>query len=425
MKKLFIFESHPVQYRAPVYRVLHELCRESERASIHVYYASDISLRGHRDPGFGQTLSWDEPLLEGYPCTVMGNERGKPLSGFRSLSGSGVYRILARERPSAVLITSLAYAWDWTAYLSALLLGIPVWLRTETQDEAFSRSAGMAFIRRRVYRMAYHFVTHVLPIGRLNAAHYVAHGIPTHRHTWAPYCVKDRFVTGDPDDREARRLRLRRRLGFAPTDTVLIFCGKLQGKKNPALILEALAQCEPAIREGFGVLYVGSGELEPSLRALARELNEARVAFTGFKNQTELAPYYSAADVLVLPSRQEGETWGLVANEALLAEKRVILSKHVGCHADFAVLPSVQVFDGTVKGLAECFSTLPPTESTRGQRDFMVRYSVEAAATGIAQALGIAPKGEPTIADESSPHRPEQSSRSSSLVSEPTHPSFA
>ncbi|MBI1840574.1 MAG: glycosyltransferase family 4 protein [Verrucomicrobia bacterium] len=425
MKKLFVFESHPVQYRAPVYRVLHEMCRENGQASIHVYYASDVSLRGHRDPGFGRTLSWDEPLLEGYPCTVLGNERGEPLSGFRSLCGAGLFRILAKERPSATLLTGLAYVWDWTAYLSAQALGIPVWMRTETQDRAFARSRGKAFIRRLGYRVAYHFVRRALPIGRLNAEHYLAHGIPAHRHVWAPYCVKDRFLGGDPDDREACRSRLRKRLGFEPEDVVLLFCGKLQRKKNPGLILEALAQCEPSVRARLGVLYVGSGELEPGLRGRARELGDARVAFTGFKNQTELAPYYLAADILVLPSRQEGETWGLVANEALLAGKRVILSRHAGCHADFCALPSVRVFDGSVGGLAACLASLPPPESTRGQRDFMLRYSVEAAATGIAAALGIADLREPEFSDWGDPNASATPLVPASLLPEPTRPSFA
>jgi hypothetical protein len=84
-----------------------------------------------------------------------------------------------------------------------------------------------------------------------------------------------------------------------------------------------------------------------------------------------------------------GETWGLVANEALLAERRVVLSKHVGCSADFQELASVRVFDGSRDGLVRALNDLPQPESTNGQREFMRRYSVEAAAQGIAKAMGI------------------------------------
>jgi len=78
---LVVFESHPVQYQTPVYRVLQRLVAER----FHVVYATDVSVRGNRDIDFGETVAWDEPLLEGYPNTVLNHERGEPLKGFRSL----------------------------------------------------------------------------------------------------------------------------------------------------------------------------------------------------------------------------------------------------------------------------------------------------------------------------------------------------
>ena len=68
---LAIFESHPVQYRAPVYRELQRLVPDG----FHVFYATDVSIRGNRDVEFGKVLAWDEPLLEGYPNTVLNLER--------------------------------------------------------------------------------------------------------------------------------------------------------------------------------------------------------------------------------------------------------------------------------------------------------------------------------------------------------------
>lgn len=64
---LLIFETHPIQYRAPVYARLHELCP----GSIHVVYASDYSLRGGHDPGFAKAVTWDSDLLAGYPSTIL------------------------------------------------------------------------------------------------------------------------------------------------------------------------------------------------------------------------------------------------------------------------------------------------------------------------------------------------------------------
>ena len=387
---LCIFESHPVQYRAPVYRAVHQLCREAGTAKMRVFYATDAPLRGHFDAGFRRHVAWDEPLLEGYPVTVLHNTRREPFKSFRSLHGRGVFSALRQQRPDAVLLTNLAYEFDWAAYFGALALGIPIWLRVETQDEAFARSRMKSFLRRAAYRLAYSPVKKALVIGRLSARHFTKHGLDSTRQITTPYCVVDRFAEMSGLEKLDQRASLRRELGFRGETTVLLFCGKLQAKKNPLLIFDALTRLPVEEQRRFAVLYVGAGELEYTLRARARELSDMPVAFAGFKNQTELAPYYLASDVLVLPSQQMGETWGLVVNEALLAERRVIVSRHAGCHADFGSLPSVRVFDGTLDGLASALRNLPPSESTSGQREFMRAYSVESAAAGIALAMGIA-----------------------------------
>lgn len=387
MKRLYIFESHPVQYHAPVYRALHQKLAQEGSGEVHVFYATDASVRGHFDPGFTRTVAWDEPLLEGYPATVLQNERGTPLRSFRSLTRTGVFAHVLTGRPHAIMLTGLAYEFDWAAYLSACALRIPIWLRTETQDHAFERSMTKTWLRWLAYSLAYLPVKKALVIGELNSRHYARHGLSRRHHVPSPYCVVDRFAGLSPNERDSQRNELRSALGISPRKTVLLFCGKLQSKKNPMRILDALAGLLLRERAAYTVLFVGTGELEHALRVRAEEIPGVQVIFAGFQNQTELAKWYLAADVLVLPSRQMGETWGLVVNEALLAGCRVIVSKHAGCHADFASLPSVRVFDGTLSDLMSVLRGLPPAETTQGQRDFMRPYSVEAAAEGIAKSL--------------------------------------
>jgi glycosyltransferase involved in cell wall biosynthesis len=60
-------------------------------------------------------------------------------------------------------------------------------------------------------------------------------------------------------------------------------------------------------------------------------------------NQSELGANYLAADVLVLPSRRMGETWGLVVNEALHAGCGVIMTDAVGCYREFGSWERVRV----------------------------------------------------------------------------------
>src|SRR5581483_4379064 len=226
-----------------------------------------------------------------------------------------------------------------------------------------------------------------LVIGKLNAAHYEKHGLHSSRHFKSPYCVVDRFDTISSAQAGQCRQRIRREFGFGERATVLLFCGKLQFKKHPEVLLDALSAMPLEERNRYGVLYVGSGELEATIRLKARSLAGVKVCFAGFKNQTELAPYYLASDILVLPSRKMGETWGLVVNEALLAGCGVIVSRHAGCHADFEVLPSVRVFDGSCDALVRVLRGQPPVAIGARQKEFMRNYSIHAAADGIARAM--------------------------------------
>jgi glycosyltransferase involved in cell wall biosynthesis len=261
-------------------------------------------------------------------------------------------------------------------------------------------------VRSSCYRIAYAPIQKALVIGRLNQEHYQAHGLSVDRHFRSPYCVVDRFEKLTNEEANVCRERVRREAGFSRQVRVLLFCGKLQNKKYPDALLEAVASMPAEERARYGILYVGSGGLEGALRLKARSLKDVRVCFAGFKNQTELAPYYLASDVLVLPSRQMGETWGLVVNEALLAGRRVIVSRFAGCHADFNEAPGVTVFDGSVKGLVEALRQLPPVPPDGVQAEFMRQYSVRAAAEGIAAAMGVtrcahrAVEGSPVLAVE-------------------------
>ena len=83
------------------------------------------------------------------------------------------------------------------------------------------------------------------------------------------------------------------------------------------------------------MIVAGSGELEADLKAEAARLG-VRVHWCGFVNQSGMSASYAAADCLVLPSG-EGESWGLVVNEALATGLPAVVSDHVGCGPDLVV----------------------------------------------------------------------------------------
>jgi glycosyltransferase involved in cell wall biosynthesis len=387
---LLVCDSHPVQYRAPLYR---ELARRVPQG-ILVLYASDCSVKGYEDTGFGGILAWDEPLLEGYRSLILNAECGSPLRGWNSLTGRGLRAEVARARPAAMLLTGLNYRFDWSAALAARTRRIPLWLRCETQDEAFgARQPWKNAVRSCIYRNVYRMFDRFFFIGELNREHYLRHGVAPSRLRAARYFTVDRVSSGGERQREEARSALRRAAAIDEGAIVCGFSGKFTPKKNPQLLLAMLPHLPEALRRRVHLYFVGSGELDGELRRAAVAAKRdfgVETHFTGFVNQSAIGSHYLAMDVLALPSRRMGETWGLVANEAMQAGCSVVASDAAGCHRDFRSWERFRVFpESDARALAAAFEDV-----SRYERSFAwasgaleADYSLRATADTLQQEL--------------------------------------
>jgi glycosyltransferase involved in cell wall biosynthesis len=391
--KLLVFESHPIQYRAPVYERLEQLCP----GAIHVAYASDFSIRGGNDPGFGQSVAWDSDLLAGYSSTVFRTDLTQAPASWGALDGRGVALLLARLKPKAILLNSLNFRFDAVAYALARLRGIPVWIRCETQDEAYKRTKLKSLLRFCYYRLIYLGIQRAFPIGQLNRQHWLKHGLtPWQLRSHAHYCTVDRAGQLSERDRNDRRNSLRLKLELGANDCLIAFFGKLIPKKDPLLLFQCLPYLPAEMRCKSKLLFVGSGELGQQLEQealIASQNLEVESIFPGFVNQSSLVNWYLAADIVVLPSRKAGETWGLVANEALQAGCGVVVSEAVGCAADFGGWERFRTIPvGSPQALAQALVELaayPRNHSWAAEA--LQNYSIEAAAQALASAISELP----------------------------------
>jgi D-inositol-3-phosphate glycosyltransferase len=122
------------------------------------------------------------------------------------------------------------------------------------------------------------------------------------------------------------RPQSRERLGIAPDAVLLLFVGRLQPLKAPDVLIRATAQVlqeRPELADRLQVAIIGapSGDQRAaahyldSLHQLAASLGlTSRVRFVGVVPRTELADWYRAADLTVVPSYSE--SFGLVALES-------------------------------------------------------------------------------------------------------------
>lgn len=133
------------------------------------------------------------------------------------------------------------------------------------------------------------------------------------------------------------RLEARREVGLAPESRVILFVGRIEPLKGLDTLLRAVsivANRNPEWRDDLRLVVVGGeaeGVADPSnaemrrARRLRAELGLAeQVAFVGAQSQETLPYFYSAADVLAMPSHYE--SFGLVALEAMASGIPVIAS---------------------------------------------------------------------------------------------------
>lgn len=133
---------------------------------------------------------------------------------------------------------------------------------------------------------------------------------------------------------ESTRRNIRERLGFS--GKAIFAVGRLARNKGYDLLIhgfDILARREPEavlhLAVGGTNLSVREQELLAELHALVDSLNlKARVRFSGFIPDEELADYYRAADLFVLSSRYE--PFGMTAIEAMASGTPTIVTVHGG-----------------------------------------------------------------------------------------------
>lgn len=139
--------------------------------------------------------------------------------------------------------------------------------------------------------------------------------------------------------------RLRQKYGLSKAKVVL-FVGRLARNKQPELLIEALAKLDNNIHAVFvGCQHDAYREQLNHCQAVASKLHVAeRVHFVGTVNEEELAGWFRAADVLVLPSRHE--CFGMPVVEAMLRGTPVVAS-------DAGSLPEVMGHGGLTAGVED------------------------------------------------------------------------
>ena len=129
MIKLAIITTHPVQYNAPLFRLL----TERNNIKIKVFYTWSQTASGVKfDPGFGKTIEWDIPLLDGYEYNFVENISAKPGSHhYKGINNPTLIKEIKEWNADSLLV----YGWNFKSHLKALCFfknKIPVLFRGDS-----------------------------------------------------------------------------------------------------------------------------------------------------------------------------------------------------------------------------------------------------------------------------------------------------
>jgi glycosyltransferase involved in cell wall biosynthesis len=322
--RLAIVSTHPIQYYAPVFKLLHK----KQGVDIKVFYTWGESAQEKFDPGFGKNIDWDIPLLQGYDYEWVKNTSTDPGSHhFKGIINPELITRVNIWQPDVLLV----FGWAYHSHLKAIRYfknRILVYFRGDST--LLDVQKGFKALLRSVFlKWVYRHIDHALYVGTHNKAYFKKYGLKDEQLSFAPHAVdNDRFAA----DRTNEALKLRQSLGIPAGDILILFAGKLEQKKSPLLLLAAFLTLG---KPNIDLLFVGNGIMEVPIKTGSSD--HKNIYFIDFQNQSFMPVIYQACDLFCLPSKGPGETWGLAVNEAMAAGKPVLVSDKVGCAIDLVI----------------------------------------------------------------------------------------
>jgi glycosyltransferase involved in cell wall biosynthesis len=325
MKKLAIITTHPIQYNAPLFRLLHE----RNRIAVKVFYTWGQSKEQVYDAKFGLQRSWDIPLLDGYEHEFVKNISIRPDSNhFWGVVNPGLIAQLRRENYDAILV----YRWSLYSHFRILQsFGGRQKLFFRGDSHLQSKQTGLKEqLKKWVLQVVYRKVDKAFYVGQNNKDYYLHVGLGNHQLAYAAHAIDNDRFAAHAAIWETKALDERAALGIPHNAIVFLYAGKFYALKKLDLLIRSFQELTG---DQYRLLLVGNGEQETLLKELAKM--DERILFQPFRNQSDMPCLYRMGDVFVLPS--QSETWGLGVNEAMACSRAGIVSDACGCASELIV----------------------------------------------------------------------------------------
>lgn len=230
-----------------------------------------------------------------------------------------IFRHIRRGAYDHIVATSYGYYTETAALLSMRLRGIPYDLEL---DGGVVR-AGEPAMKRLLKRFIIRGAKRLFSSGTATDALFLHYGAQRERLVRYPFTSLHARVLIGHAPSDADKQAVRAALGV-PYGKVVLTVGQFIHRKGFDVLLAACDRFDA----DTGIYIVGGAPTEEYL-AIVREKRLINVHFLPFMDAETLSKWFTAADVFVLPTRED--MWGLVINEAMAHALPVVTT--VRCNA--------------------------------------------------------------------------------------------
>ncbi|MEC4805279.1 MAG: glycosyltransferase family 4 protein [Jaaginema sp. PMC 1079.18] len=337
--------THRIQYFV---NLLDELQQRGNVAVLAVYAHETQSFR---DRGFGLNISWDNREQTGFAEKLLSDSAQRTYGPFLNSRSNELGKVLDEFQPDFIYLNGYTHAISIQGWWWAKTHNVPFAIRCDG-DTLTQKVAWKSAIRRKLVSVITGDAYRVTHQGRENQQFWRENGATEAQLVWTP-CVSDSQVFRvKAFESEGEQAKFRQAHEVAENEVVFVVSGKLIPRKRPADAIKAIAQYRDL---PLRLWFLGSGELEGELQALATQLGVSeRIYWWGFRNQSEIPKILQAADVLLHPS--QADPWPYSILDGAISGLALLLSNRTGSYPDWmATPPAGKAFAcGDIDDLGRC-----------------------------------------------------------------------